>query len=270
MIVTEFGRFHTLRSDNGPCYASKEFREFMELHGIFHSTSSPHHHQSNGFAEAMVKIAKKQMEKSTQDRKPWNHGLLEYRCTPISGTLPSPLEMLMNRKPRTVLPQMPSSFQTVPRDSTHLRDELVKRQSQQSRGKDNPRNPVHLDFEPGQPVWVMEPNGKSWKPASIARPAMEPSSFWVTFADNSTLRRTQAYIKPRAVPSVGELCKEGLVPTPSMELTPAPISTDTGNERKIPIPSTPAVPDALKASPAPPRRSTRSNFGKAPDRFQPS
>ena len=113
VTFTEFGRPFILRSDNGPCYASKEFQDFLAYHGIQHVTSSPHYPQSNGFAEAMVKISKKQMDKSTQERKPWNSGLLEYRCTPLSGTLPLPLEILMNRKPRTSLPQMPGHFQGI-------------------------------------------------------------------------------------------------------------------------------------------------------------
>ena len=49
-----------------------------------------HHPQSNGFAEALVGISKKLMEKSVKDGKPWNYGLLQYRVTPISSTIPSP------------------------------------------------------------------------------------------------------------------------------------------------------------------------------------
>ena len=67
MIFTEFERPHVLRSDNGPCYRSAEFEEFLQLHGVLYITSSPHHHhQSNGFAEAKVKISKKMMEKLTK------------------------------------------------------------------------------------------------------------------------------------------------------------------------------------------------------------
>ena len=56
MIFTEFGRPHSPRNDNGPCYRSTEFKEFQQLHGVLHITCSPHHHQSNGFTEAVVKI----------------------------------------------------------------------------------------------------------------------------------------------------------------------------------------------------------------------
>ena len=73
----------------------------------FHATSSPHYPQSNGFTEALVGIAKKLMEKSVKDGKLWNYGLMQYRTTPISSTLPSPLEMLTGRRPHSTLPQLP-------------------------------------------------------------------------------------------------------------------------------------------------------------------
>ena len=66
----------------------------MELLQIQHITSSPHFPQSNGFAETMVKIAKKLMDHSTLQEKLWNFGLMEYRCTPLTGYIPFPLELL--------------------------------------------------------------------------------------------------------------------------------------------------------------------------------
>ena len=103
LIFTEFGRPFILRSDNGPCYASREFHNFLSF------TSSPHYPQSNGFAEALVGISKKLMEKSIKDEKPWNYGLMQYRTTAIDSNLPSPLEALTGRKPRSSLPQLPSA-----------------------------------------------------------------------------------------------------------------------------------------------------------------
>ena len=49
-IVTELGLPHIIRSDNGPCYNSKEFQQFLQCY-ITHHTSSPHHPRSNGFGE---------------------------------------------------------------------------------------------------------------------------------------------------------------------------------------------------------------------------
>ena len=52
-IVTELGLPHIIRSDNGPCYNSKEFQQLLQHYNITHHTSSPHHPRSNGFVERM-------------------------------------------------------------------------------------------------------------------------------------------------------------------------------------------------------------------------
>ena len=88
LVFTELGRPFVLRSDNGPCYSLREFHNFLSFYQVDHITSSPHYPQSNGFAEALVGIAKKLMDKSLKEGKPWNFGLLQYRTTPISSTLP--------------------------------------------------------------------------------------------------------------------------------------------------------------------------------------
>ena len=59
LVFTELGRPFVLRSDNGPCYSSREFHNFLSFYQVDHITSNPHHPQSNGFAEALVGIAKK-------------------------------------------------------------------------------------------------------------------------------------------------------------------------------------------------------------------
>ena len=92
-----------------------------------HITSSPHYPQSNGFAEALVGIAKKLMDKSLKEGKLWNFGLLQYRTTPISSTLPSPLEMLTGRKAHLNLPQVPSSIGHN-MDTSRIHKELLRRQ----------------------------------------------------------------------------------------------------------------------------------------------
>ena len=110
LVFTELGRPFILRSDNGPCYSSREFPNFLSFYQVDHITSSPHYPQSNGFAEALMGITKKLMEKSVKEGKPWNYGLMHYRTTPISSPLPSPLEMLTGRRPHSTLPQLPSGI----------------------------------------------------------------------------------------------------------------------------------------------------------------
>ena len=200
LVFTELGRQFILRSDNGPCYSSREFHNFLSFYQVDHITSSPHYPQSDGFAEALVGIAKKLMEKSVKEGKPWNYGLLQYRTTPISSTLPSPLEMLTGRRPCSTLPQLPSSVGKN-METSRIHQELLRRQ---------PNNTLMgaMDLEPGQPVSVKEVNGNIWRTATVDQPAAEPDFYWVRFPDNSILRRTRSMIKPRSQPSHFQLQAE--------------------------------------------------------------
>ena len=100
MIVTELGLPHIIRSDNSPCYNSKEFQQFLQCYSITHQTSSPNHPRSNGFVERMVGVAKKLMDKAGKEGKPWISGLFDYRVTPQSGSIASPLQLLTQHTPR--------------------------------------------------------------------------------------------------------------------------------------------------------------------------
>ena len=111
MIVTELGLPQIIRSDNGPCYNSKEFQQFLQQYNITHQTSSPHHPRSNGFVERMVRVAKKLMDKVEREGKPWISGLYDYRVTPQSGSIALPLQLITQCTPREKdLPQLLSTF----------------------------------------------------------------------------------------------------------------------------------------------------------------
>lgn len=51
---TAFGLPDTVVSDNGPAFASSEFKWFLYSNGIQHITSAPYHHASNGLAERAI------------------------------------------------------------------------------------------------------------------------------------------------------------------------------------------------------------------------
>ena len=66
LIFSEFGSPLVFRSDNGPCYSSREFKFFMQNWLVEHRTSSPHYPQSNGLAESMVKVLNDRISKQRE------------------------------------------------------------------------------------------------------------------------------------------------------------------------------------------------------------
>ena len=78
----------------------KSSSSFCKLYNITHHTSSPHHPRSNGFVERMVGVAKKLMDKAgSGEGKPWISGLYDYRVTPQSGSIASPVQLITQCTP---------------------------------------------------------------------------------------------------------------------------------------------------------------------------
>ena len=143
-----------LRSDNGPCYSSREFHNFLSFYQGRHTSPAAHTiHKAMVLLKLWWAITKKLMEKSVKEGKLCKYGLLQYRTTPISSNLPSPLEMLTGRKPCSNLPQIPSSIGHN-MDTSRIRKELLRRQP------NNTTSTGTMELEPGQPVFVKE---VAWK-----------------------------------------------------------------------------------------------------------
>ena len=199
MIVTELGLPHIIRSDNGPCYNSKEFQQFLQLCSIIHHTSSPNNPRSNGFVGRMVRVAKKLMDKAGKEGKPWISGLFDYRVTPQSGSIASPLHLLTQCTPREKnLPQLPSALGAPEMHQTC--QELIKRQ-----GNKPERN--FIELAPGTPVWVQHRQNATWEPATVVNQCT-PNSYWI-MQENGTehprvYRHTRTMLKVRYTPTEDE------------------------------------------------------------------
>ena len=191
-IVTELGLSHIIRSDNGPCYNSKEFQQFLQRYNITHHTSSPHHPRSNGFVERMVGVAKKLMDKAGSEGKLWISGLYEYRVTPQSGSITSPLQLITQCTPREKeLPQLLSTLGAQEMYETH--QELIRRQ--QDKPEEN-----YIELTPAMAVWVQHRQNKSWEPATVVSQCTS-NSYWI-MQENGTdqpkvYRRTRTMLKIR-------------------------------------------------------------------------
>ena len=102
-IFAKYGWPNTLVSDNGPCYASKTFKQLMKEYQVNHITSSPHYPQSNGLAKKYVQIIKKLFHKAKEEGQDLHKCLMTYRNTPLSSHLQSPMQILSSRTTRSTL-----------------------------------------------------------------------------------------------------------------------------------------------------------------------
>ena len=195
-IVTELGPPHIIRSDNGPCYNSKEFQQLLQCYNITHHTSSHHHPRSNGFIERMVGVAKKLMDKAGSEGKPWISHLYEYRVTPQSGSIASPLQLITGCTPREKdLPQLSSTLGA--QEMYETCQELIRQQQ-------NKPEKSYIELTPGTPVWVQHRQNTSWEPATVMSQCTT-NSYWI-MQENGTdqpkvYRRTRTMLKIRCTPT---------------------------------------------------------------------
>ena len=166
MIVTELGLSHIIKSDNGPCYNSKEFQQFLQHYSITHQKSSPNHPRSNGF----VGVAKKLMDKAEKEGKLWISGLFDYRVTPQSDSIASPLQLITHHTPREKnLLQLPSALGAPEMHQTH--QELIKKHGNKPKRE-------YQELLPGTPVWVQHRQNATWEPAVVVNQCA-PNSYWI-------------------------------------------------------------------------------------------
>ena len=104
-LFSRFGLPETIVSDNGTCFTSEEFRQFLKRNGVAQILSAPYHPSSNGLAERAVRVVKRGLRKVTKGslRSRLATVLFTYRLAPQSTTGLSPSELLLGRRPRTRL-----------------------------------------------------------------------------------------------------------------------------------------------------------------------
>ena len=117
----------TLISDNARRFTSFEFDHFKKQWDFQHTTSSPHYPQSNGFIERTVQTVKNCLKKAKAQKQNPQLALLSLRTTPIDNTLPSPAELLFNRKVQNQIPHIIRHTHK----SEHIQNQLLARRNTQ-------------------------------------------------------------------------------------------------------------------------------------------
>ena len=174
-------------------------QQFLQCYSITHQTSSPNHPRYNGFVERMVRVAKKLVDKAGKEGKLWISGLFDYRVTPQSGSITSPLQLLTQCTPREKnLLQLPNDPGASEMNQTH--QELIKRQG-------NKPERSYIKLAPGTLVWVQHWQNATWEPATVVNQCA-PNSYWIMQENGAeqpkVYRHTRTMLKIRSTPTEGK------------------------------------------------------------------
>ncbi|XP_067936936.1 uncharacterized protein [Watersipora subatra] len=183
-LFSRFGIPNIVRSDNGRCFDSKEFRKFAEDQGFSLITSSPRYPCSNGMAESAVKIVKSLWKRSYDKYA----ALMAYRTTPLpSGFTPS--ELMFGRAVRCKL-GMPYESDI---DYGQF-EELENSRMKNLKRKWDKKYRVSLlsKLSPGQTVFVRAPTDPRAK-CVVLREDNSPDSYWVRVGQ-SEIRRNRKHL----------------------------------------------------------------------------
>lgn len=202
-------------TDNGPQFSAASFAEFAKEWSFTHTTSSPRYPRSNGFIERQVQTVKATLTKALQSHSDPDLALLCIRTTPISATIPSPMQIMTGRKARFTIPLKHS-----PTSERHenARDELLQRQETQKMYHDKQAKDLPT-LHPGQPVRVQDSSGK-WQEAEVVEKCNEPRSYIVATPSGQSLRRNRVHLRPS--PKAESTPELDIQPSPGTETVTKP------------------------------------------------
>ncbi|GLV34523.1 hypothetical protein CBL_07167 [Carabus blaptoides fortunei] len=210
----------------------EDIKAIFARHGIPEVlTSSPTFPQSNGFAEAAVKITKARLRK---DNHPYR-ALLAYRSTPLSNGF-SPAELLMGRRLRTTLPMATPSLNPKLPDQNLLERKEKNRIRKQKHDFDRRHGVRTLKpVQPGDRVWITNKRTNG----VIQSETTTPRSYWVKTQSGVVRQNRQHLIHNTASQSpVEEEQTEQDTPAGQQQQTDADIHSETSTD----IPTTQAPP----------------------------
>ncbi|KAF4521525.1 hypothetical protein B566_EDAN012214 [Ephemera danica] len=226
-------------SDCGTQFVAMEFHRFTNEYGIIHETSSPRYPQSNGQAEAAVKVIKNILKKCEDLQL----GLLFYRSTEIPDIGASPAELLFGRKLRTTIPMVVEKLKPkvinaqMFTEKDRAAKERTKRYFDEAHGV-REREPL----QEGQCVWLTDLGRRGHVLRSVSG---APRSYLVK-TDLGVIRRNTTHIrKLHESPSRGhqltnlDKCK---TPTNQNIMSTSPSSTVRPNTNQQDSPPTPISP----------------------------
>nr|XP_006821271.1 PREDICTED: uncharacterized protein K02A2.6-like [Saccoglossus kowalevskii] len=248
----------SVMSDNGPQFDCVEFKRFAHDWEFNVITSSPYHSQSNGKIEAAVKIAKRIIKKSQRNNEdPWK-AILDWRNTPTEGTHRSPVQRLMSRRTRTLLPTANRLLH--PKVVDGVADDIKQRRRKSKFYYDQHAETLP-ELQIGQPIRMKalptDREGK-WHHRTVTR-QVAPRSYNIDINGN-TYRRNRKFLRPTKEVKSREIEHDtdtGIIPFESPTGNMHRNLTTQPNKTPSPIVKLPMTTD-LRIRTSPIRSSTRA------------
>ena len=192
----DFGYPKSIRTDGGPQFRGP-FDEWCKQNGIIHELSSPYHPQSNGHAEAGVKVAKRLVQKLDANMRHFHSHLFAWRNTPRPDGF-APADLFFGRRLRSALPSVSASTSTLP-------DVILKREkaAQQAASRHDIHSRSLSALLPGAPVRVQTPAGTWGEETAIVVKARRPDglSYVIKLGDKEMIRNRK-FLRPIENPDV--------------------------------------------------------------------
>ena len=198
---------NVLRSDQGPQFRSELLQDFLRLWGVQWRPSSPHHHQSNGHAESMVKAVKAMLAKTGGkiDDPAFQEAMLEFRNTPREDGL-SPAQRLFGRAQRTRLPAHWRAYDKVAKEAADKSDRIYIDKAARKKLRYDKFAKELPTLQLGDHVLVQDPVSLKWdRHATIVdqdrrRYRLRFPSGRVLFRNRRFLRKMKAQVQEGAGP----------------------------------------------------------------------
>ncbi|XP_015279864.1 PREDICTED: uncharacterized protein K02A2.6-like, partial [Gekko japonicus] len=230
-IFATHGLPDTIVSDNGTAFTLEEFQQFLSGNLIRHIRSAPFHPATNGQAERMVRTTKEVLSRLMEGD--WERRIAQFLLAqrtmpnPVSGRCPA--ELLMGRRPRTLL------------DRLHP-DRAPEMQSSPEQQE------VPRGFFPEDPVFASNfARGPEWLAGCIIRP-LGSVMYEVSTKCGQVLRRHINQLQRRMLPE--HTGTEGPEPQPALEKdAPPPLAlVSTPGEQPSPTPGPPTIAEEAPAT----------------------
>ena len=225
-LFSQFGLPDIVATDNGSCFVSDEFEQFLSSNGISHWKSAPYHPSTSGLAEKAIQIVKHGLKKAGTGtlKAKLARLLFNYRITPHTTTGVSPAQLLMGRT-------LKSRFDLL---KPNIAARVDQKQSQQKHAHDV--HAVHRRFHEGDTVYARDfRQGRKWLTGTVVKYS-GPVSYKIKTENGQIIRRHQDHLRKRAESSImlsDDLTVEEQLPVNDNPLPP--VRRNPQRHRRMPV-----------------------------------